>query len=342
MLNAVWPEIRIDIQITANLTPTAMKQRRTWLLRVTRNCSLCLLTSVLVAVAGVAPDSSAAELGSVQRLTSADAVPEGLTKADWASIRAVHEAQQQALVAAGSGYQARNFGQQWLTKFDGRGFVTHPNDGSWTWGLSLQSYGFSGAPKQIGESARQVKTERQRLTYSWDGNLEEWFVNDERGLEHGFTVLERPAVARAGDEQLEFHLAVRGDLVAEVAPDAQAVRFVSADGAAVINYGGLNVWDADGRRLPAWFAEQDNRSSSDQQRAIRICVDERGARFPITVDPIAQQAYLKASNTNGGDSFGTVAISGDTVVVGALQEDSSATGVNGNQSDNSATDSGAV
>jgi hypothetical protein len=57
----------------------------------------------------------------------------------------------------------------------------------------------------------------------------------------------------------------------------------------------------------------------------------------------AQQAYLKASNTNAGDQFGvSVAISGDTLAVGAMFEDSNATGVNGNQADNSASSSGAV
>ena len=56
-----------------------------------------------------------------------------------------------------------------------------------------------------------------------------------------------------------------------------------------------------------------------------------------------QQAYLKASNTGSNDLFGqSVAISGNTIVVGAHQESSSATGVNGNQSDNSATNSGAA
>ena len=38
----------------------------------------------------------------------------------------------------------------------------------------------------------------------------------------------------------------------------------------------------------------------------------------------------------------SVAVSGDTVVIGAFAEDSSARGVNGNQSSNSATDSGAA
>ena len=57
---------------------------------------------------------------------------------------------------------------------------------------------------------------------------------------------------------------------------------------------------------------------------------------------IAQQAYIKPSNTEGpstgetglgvGDNFGwSVASSGDTMVIGAPGEDSNATGVNGNQ-----------
>ena len=57
----------------------------------------------------------------------------------------------------------------------------------------------------------------------------------------------------------------------------------------------------------------------------------------------SQQAYLKASNTGAGDYFGySVALSGDTLAVGAYREAGNATGVNGNQADNTATDSGAV
>ena len=61
------------------------------------------------------------------------------------------------------------------------------------------------------------------------------------------------------------------------------------------------------------------------------------------VAQLVQQGYLKASNTNADDQFGqNVALAGDTLVVGAYQEGSSATGVNGNQTDNSARNSGAV
>lgn len=56
----------------------------------------------------------------------------------------------------------------------------------------------------------------------------------------------------------------------------------------------------------------------------------------------SQQAYLKGSNTEAGDRFSFVAVSGDTLVVGAFGEDSSTTGVNGDQSDSGASDSGAA
>jgi hypothetical protein len=57
----------------------------------------------------------------------------------------------------------------------------------------------------------------------------------------------------------------------------------------------------------------------------------------------AQQAYVKASNTGGNDEFGyAIAVDGDVMAVGAYREDSSATGVGGNQGDNGAANSGAV
>jgi hypothetical protein len=61
-----------------------------------------------------------------------------------------------------------------------------------------------------------------------------------------------------------------------------------------------------------------------------------------TANEFAQQAYIKASNTDRWDEFGRVALSGDTLAVGAQGEDSAATGIDGDQADNSAVDSGAV
>jgi hypothetical protein len=60
---------------------------------------------------------------------------------------------------------------------------------------------------------------------------------------------------------------------------------------------------------------------------------------------VAQEGYLKASNTGAFDSFGkSVALSADgsTLAVGAHDEASAATGIDGNQADNTAPNSGAV
>ncbi|MGH9254519.1 MAG: FG-GAP repeat protein [Vicinamibacterales bacterium] len=59
----------------------------------------------------------------------------------------------------------------------------------------------------------------------------------------------------------------------------------------------------------------------------------------------AQQAYVKASNAGNGDHFGNVvalSTDGNTMAVGAFWESSAATGVNGNQIDNSIPQAGAV
>lgn len=58
-----------------------------------------------------------------------------------------------------------------------------------------------------------------------------------------------------------------------------------------------------------------------------------------------EQAYVKASNTDRDDYFGSalaLAADGNTLAVGALREDSKSTGVGGDQSNDEAEDSGAV
>jgi hypothetical protein len=59
----------------------------------------------------------------------------------------------------------------------------------------------------------------------------------------------------------------------------------------------------------------------------------------------AQQAYIKASNTSAGDSFGSdIALStaGDILAIGAAREDANAVGVGGDGANEGATDAGAA
>ena len=127
--------------------------------------------------------------------------------------------------------------------------------------------------------------------------------------------------------------------------------FVKASNADSLDQFGTNVaLSADGNTLVvgAYFEDGGARGINGNQADNTI--GQAGAVYIFARRGTAwtQQAYLKASNTGEaeeGDTFGySVAVSGDgnTVAVGAPSEDSNASGINGNQADNSAVAAGAV
>ena len=158
--------------------------------------------------------------------------------------------------------------------------------------MQLESYGWAGRARAVTDRPR-VTAETERLSYDWDETLREWYVNDGRGLEHGFTLRQQPA---GQGETLELNLAVRGGLEPRVRDGGRAVAFVDAEGRAAVIYAGLKVWDADGRALDARMEVAGG--------GLRLELKAGGARYPLTIDPIVQQAYLKASNTDVSDWFG--------------------------------------
>ena len=84
--------------------------------------------------------------------------------------------------------------------------------------------------------------------------------------------------------------------------------------------------------------DQSDNSTQDSAAVFVFRFDSTGWR---------QHAYVKATNTGRMDYFGGVnglalSADGSTLVVGAVSEDSAATGINGDQSDNSAENAGAV
>jgi hypothetical protein len=259
---------------------------------------------------------------SLAFLTSVTAAetPKGLSAGDWSSIRAAYDAGQHQFHRQEDGTQvARNPGLGWTMTFDEKGFTA--TDGNWTWGLELEA-SVAGLSEAGGAAlrfpARALGGELSHTSGLTEASynaghtlaiprtpqLTEWFINDQRGLEQGWT-LTAPA---------EIRLRVRGDLKASVS--AQSISFGGQ-----LNYSGLKAWDATGKTVSTHF------EATAEGFAVRY--DDTGAQYPITIDPLAQNAYLKASNTGADDWFGvSVAVSGDTVVVGALFEDSSSTGVN--------------
>jgi FG-GAP repeat len=122
------------------------------------------------------------------------------------------------------------------------------------------------------------------------------------------------------------------------------------------NFGSSVALSRDGNTMAvAAYYESSDATGINGNQADRS-IPEAGAVyiFTRTGSTWSQQAYIKASNTGNaavgeayaeGDQFGyAIALSsdGNTLAVGAIGEDSNATGINGNQDDNSANQSGAV
>jgi hypothetical protein len=129
---------------------------------------------ILLALAGLSSLILAAEPAA------GEAPPQGLASSDWSSIRAAYEAGRHAIHRQENGtLTARNPGQQWRTEFDGKGFLTTPDHGQWTWGLELTSYG----EKTLPSAPNSLTHEGGKVTSPRDENLTEWFINDPRGLE---------------------------------------------------------------------------------------------------------------------------------------------------------------
>ncbi|MGH9380514.1 MAG: hypothetical protein ACRD2Z_07870, partial [Thermoanaerobaculia bacterium] len=150
-----------------------------------------------------------------------------------------------------------------------------------------------------GEPVRQTapRIDGAWVEYQRDRGLSEWFVNLPDGVEQGWTVTERPAV--------------RGPLVLELdtarPPDRVGDGRLAWSG---LVYHRLVAVDAAGRELPAAWTPDGAR--------LRIEVEDRDAAYPVLIDPWVEQAKLTADDGVAGDDFGiSVALSGDTALVGA-------------------------
>jgi hypothetical protein len=125
----------------------------------------------------------------------------------------------------------------------------------------------------------RMAAQGNRFDYQYHCAIREWYVNDERGLEQGFTVNAPPN--KDFDDPLVLELVITGSLHSELSMDGQSVDFVTGRGARVLRYSDLYVFDSAGKALPSWM------ELSQDGQALQIFVDDSAAVYPITVDPLA-------------------------------------------------------
>lgn len=151
---------------------------------------------------------------------------------------------------------------------------------------------------------RHVEGSRIELEYV---RFNEWFVNDPAGLEQGFTVSRKPD---SGALQVSFMTGGR------LQPALEGNEVVFRDGSStILRYGGLRSWDAEGRMLSS--------HALVTGRQITLEVNDAGAHYPVTIDPVVSQATLTDPTTDPflkeySDFGEAVALSadGNTAVVG--------------------------
>jgi len=148
--------------------------------------------------------------------------------------------------------------------------------------------------------------------------FEETYSNGPTGLEQIYTLARRP---REGSGTLTVTIGLAGSTLL---PELQRGEVVlkTKSGQTALRYGQLSAFDSAGRRLPAHMELHGG--------SIRLLVDDRGARYPLTIDPFVQQGpKLVRGDSAGGpgpgssSSFGSaIALSedGNTAIVGAARE----------------------
>ena len=143
------------------------------------------------------------------------------------------------------------------------------------------------------------------------GAVTERYLSGPAGIEQVFEVGRAACGAEARELELAFEI---GGVRAEAGEGG--ARFVDERGRAVLSYTDLFARDASGEALSARMEVSAHR--------VLLRVDVAGARFPVEVDPLfwGGQKKLTASDGAATDSFGnSVALSGDTALVGALGGD---------------------
>jgi uncharacterized protein (DUF2345 family) len=222
-----------------------------------------------------------------------------------------------------AGFETANSAHAMQYTFGAEGLQVKNLAGTWTWGLKLTGWGYVDAVQPLNQG-RPV-AQKTRLEYQYGSALTEWYLNTSWGLEQGFTLQSPPETTQANhSSEIAVEMALSGTLQPQLAGSTTLLLNDPVKGHSLARYTGLQAFDAEGRVLPAEMrlagCEQDLAGGACR---LQLVVDTSHAVYPLTIDPWLQQGKLTASDGAASDNFGNaVAISGDTVVVGAYGDDS--------------------
>ncbi|HQF24565.1 MAG TPA: FG-GAP repeat protein, partial [Polyangiaceae bacterium] len=203
--------------------------------------------------------------------------------------------------------------------------TARPTTPAQAWDVSLrwEGVGRSGAISPVPEPTAGPSIVKGAVRFERTEQFEEWFANGPLGMEQGFYLIAPPSLPESAqtpglpESPLVLELQVSGSVHAVTTPRAGTLSLQDEAGRTILSYSGLVAWDANGQQVPCWLDAQGT--------TIQIVVDDRGASYPLTIDPILwvidQKILQDGAGTNNDQLGYSVAISGDTAVVGAFGND---------------------
>ncbi len=260
----------------------------------------------------------------VSNIVEPGQVPEGLSVKEWNGIlERIKESEYEVEKSKdGRTCYMNNPSQNFKAEFCSTGFKTKVNKGDKEidFGLYPVSYGYEGNLTKVNK-AIITDTKNNRVNLDWDSNLKEYHENSNKGLKQNFVINTQPYQRDDLDNKLVVNLASSGGLTPEVSADGQAVHFKDSTGDTVLNYSGLFVYDNRGKKLSAGIGSVINPDSGAV--GISLIVDDSGALFPITIDPLLTTETKRIPSDGFEDDYFSyfVSIYGDIVFVGAADDD---------------------
>jgi hypothetical protein len=258
-------------------------------------------TLACVVLLGVLPTVSRS---GAQAATGAASVanPAGAHAGWLARVDEAIAAREYEVSATSAGVQAPNRAQGLRTWFGEGGIQIRPRcaaEGGPAWELRLETVGFSRDGVECALSAPRVVHAGCKVRYD-RGALVERYENRPDGLEQLFDVMRAPD----GAGELEIRMRITGGFAEVAAADDATVSLRTAAGEVSLALSGLRVFDARGAVLPAHFAARPDELS--------IRIDDRGALYPLLVDPLLTNPSWSAEGNQAAAQFATsVATAGD-------------------------------
>ena len=248
--------------------------------------------------------------------TGATAMPE--VPADWwGTVQRDLAEQEYEVTTFHAGLQAPNRAHNFRSHFRAQEVEIVPrqrtSEESWRFAWQTTRFGRPGDMMTVPAMSIPPQSDGARVVYERPG-FREWYENTKEGLEQGFTIERRPP----GSGPLTLEGTVAGGLLPQMLADESSIDLVDDRGETVLRYGELHVWDAEGRELEAEL-------STDEDQRLAILIDDEGARYPLTVDPIlTSPAWIGQPNQDSTQYGVSVATAGDVngdgfsdVIVGA-------------------------